>query len=85
MRIRDGWRLGKHALQFIHALADVFLQFGEAGEDLAGRAVGDFFVDDFFVAVQGEVVALSGEVGFGDEEGLGGSWALGFGGGIYDL
>jgi hypothetical protein len=54
----------QHALQFLHALGDVFLQLVEAGEDLARRAVGDFFMDDFFVAVQGEVVTLISECGF---------------------
>lgn len=35
----------------------------------------DFFVDDFLVAVNREVVALRGDVGFGDEEGLLGALA----------
>jgi hypothetical protein len=68
----------QHPLQFLHAPGDVFLQLGEAGEDLAGRAMGDFFVDDFFVAVQGEVVVLARDVLLRNEEGLGGAGAIPF-------
>jgi hypothetical protein len=34
----------------------------------ARRTVVDFFVDDFFVAVVGEVVTLGGDVGCWDAE-----------------
>jgi hypothetical protein len=40
--------------------------------------MGDFFVDDFFVAVQGEVVVLARDVLLRNEEGLGGAGAIPF-------
>jgi hypothetical protein len=51
------------------------LQLAKAGEDFGWRAVRDFFVDDFLVAVDGEVVALRGDVGLGDKERLLGAFA----------
>ena len=63
----------QHPLQFLHALLNLRLQFAEAFEDFARRAVRDFFVDDFLVAVEREVVALRGDVGFGDAEALRGA------------
>lgn len=44
-------------------------------QDFARRSVRDFFVDDFLVAVEREVIALGGDVGFGDEEALRGAFA----------
>ena len=66
--MRRSSRSLQHPLQFLHALLNLRLQFAEAGEDFARRAVRDFFVDDFLVAVEREVVALRGNVGLGDEE-----------------
>ena len=39
----------------------------------------NFVVFDLFVAVEGQVVALGDDAGFGDEEGLGGAGAVGLG------
>ena len=63
----------EHPLQFFHALLNLRLQFAEAGGDFARRAVCDFFVDDFLVAIEGEIVALRGDVGLGHAETLRGA------------
>jgi hypothetical protein len=46
-------------------------ELGQVFQDIARRGVLGFFMEDFFVAVEGEIVALAGDVGFGDAEGLG--------------
>src|SRR3989304_8080729 len=54
------WRGGsfQHPFQFFHAHGDFLFQRGEVLQDFARRAVRDFCVDDFLVAVEREVVAL---------------------------
>jgi len=42
----------EHVLQLLHVLLDFHLQFVEVLQDFAWGAVGDFFVDDFLVAVE---------------------------------
>ena len=63
-------RSSQHPLQFLHALMNLRLQPSEALQNLARRAVRDFFVNDFLVAVEREVVALRGNVGLGHAETL---------------
>src|SRR5215831_13410843 len=60
----------QHTLQLLHALLNLRFQFAEAGEDFARRAVRDFFVNDFLVTVEREVVALRSDVGLGHAETL---------------
>ena len=69
----------QHPLQFLHALLNLRLQLAEGLEDFARRAVRDFGVDDFLVAVEREVVALRGEVGLGHAEALRGARVLALG------
>ena len=68
----------QHPLQFLHALLNLRLQFTEVFQDFARRAVRHFFVNDFLVAVEREVVALRGDVGLGHAETLRGAWAVEF-------
>ena len=72
------WRGGsfQHPFQFFHAHGDFLFQRGEVLQNFAWRAVGDFFVDDFLVAVEREVVALRGDLGFGHAETLRGARAV---------
>lgn len=58
----------QHPLQLFHALLNLRLQLGEAFQDFARRAVGDFGLDDFLVAVEREVVILIGDFGFRNAE-----------------
>ena len=58
-RVPNGPSL-QHPLQFLHALLNLRLQLAEGFQDFARRAVRDFGVDDFLVAVEREVVALRG-------------------------
>ena len=69
-------RLGKHPLQFLHALLYLRFQLAEGFEDFARWAVRDFGVDDFLVAVEREVVASARDVFLWNEEGLGGARPL---------
>ena len=69
----------QHPLQFLHALLNLRLQLAEGFQDFARRAVRDFVVDDFLVAVEREVVALRGDVGLGHAEALRGARVLALG------
>ena len=60
--------LTKHLFQVGEALLDFNLKGFEFVEDLCGGLVFDFVVDDFFVAVDAEVVVVGGDVGFEDAE-----------------
>ena len=65
----------QHVLQLLHALLNLHLQFAKVLQDFAWGAVGDFFMDDFLVAVERQIVALRGDVSFGDAEALRGARA----------
>ena len=60
----------QHPIEFLHTLLNLRLQFAEAHEDFARRAVCDFFVNDFLITVERKIVALRGDVGLGHEERL---------------
>lgn len=51
----------------------------EFGQELGGGGIGDGDVGDFLVFVDGKVVGVGGDVGFGHEEALGGAGAVGLG------
>jgi hypothetical protein len=68
----------QHTFQFIHALLNLCFQFREVGQNFLGRSVRNFFVNDLFVAVNGEIVVLCSDVFFWNEERLVGTFAGAF-------
>src|ERR1019366_4633598 len=66
----------QHPLQLPHPLLNPLFDLRQLREDLLRRTMIDLLVHHFFVAVEGEVVALSGDVGLWDAEALGGAGAF---------
>src|SRR5579859_1925418 len=55
----------EHTLQFLHSLLNLRLQLGEDVKNFSRRAMRYFFMNNYFVAVEREVVALSDNVRLG--------------------
>src|SRR5437879_4777945 len=60
----------EHGLQLLHPLLNLCLQLRKIGQQFARRAMRYLCVDDFFVPIEREVVALRHQVSFGDAKAL---------------
>src|SRR5690242_7700586 len=50
--------LTQHLLQVFHPLPNLRLQLGQFSEDLLRRAMLHFFMNDLFVAIEAQIIAL---------------------------